>query len=96
MFIHEKMPEIRSSALLWTTTHKKDSSLGVSKKEGHEADFYPQGMAALYPSVLLLWCACMLWSIGIGGVLSSADISSNVVDISRGFEDLIPSMFEEL
>lgn len=29
-------------------------------------------------------------------VLSSADISSNVVDISRGFEDLIPSVFEEL
>jgi len=29
-------------------------------------------------------------------VLSSADISSNVADISRGFEDLIPSVFEEL
>lgn len=29
-------------------------------------------------------------------VLSSTDISSNVVDISRGFEDLIPSVFEEL
>lgn len=28
-------------------------------------------------------------------VLSSTDISSNVVDISRGFEDLIPSVFEE-
>lgn len=29
-------------------------------------------------------------------VLSSSDISSNAVDISRGFEDLIPSVFEEL
>lgn len=29
-------------------------------------------------------------------VLRSTDISSNVVDISRGFEDLIPSVFEEL
>ncbi len=29
-------------------------------------------------------------------VLSSTDIFSNVVDISRGFEDLIPSVFEEL
>lgn len=29
-------------------------------------------------------------------VLSSTDISSNVVDISRGFEDLIPSVFDEL
>lgn len=29
-------------------------------------------------------------------VLGSTDISSNVVDISRGFEDLIPSVFEEL
>lgn len=29
-------------------------------------------------------------------VLGSADISSNVADISGGFEDLIPSVFEEL
>lgn len=29
-------------------------------------------------------------------VFSSTDISSNVVDISKGFEDLIPSVFEEL
>lgn len=29
-------------------------------------------------------------------ILSSTDISSNVADISRGFEDLIPSVFEEL
>lgn len=34
-------------------------------------------------------CVCVF-------VLGSTDISSNVADISRGFEDLIPSVFEEL
>lgn len=41
-------------------------------------------------------CVCMLVQRVFECVLSFTDISSIVVDISRGFEDLIPSMFEEL
>lgn len=38
----------------------------------------------------------MLPDVCFACVLRSTDISSNVVDISRGFEDLIPPVFEEL
>lgn len=41
-------------------------------------------------------CVCVCHILADLCFLSSTDISSNVVDISRGFEDLIPSVFEEL
>lgn len=65
--------------------------------------FHPQDETALYHVAFLAtvlsasaWvCAHFGWCVFVC-VLSPTDISSNVVDISRGFEDLIPSVFEEL
>lgn len=59
--------------------------------------FHPQDLTARYHVSILATeheclCVCMCWLC----VLRSTDISSNVVDISWGFEDLIPSVFEEL
>lgn len=60
-------------------------------------------MTALYHvaflATVLSASACVCESLGrrmFACVLSSTDISSNAVDISRGFGDLIPSVFEEL
>lgn len=105
MFIHVKMQRIRTSTLLGinTTRGMQWFSLEIWRNEGDEADFrhrtWLSYITFAFLAMVLSASACVCARSGrcvFACVLSLTDISSNVVDISRGFEDLIPSVFEEL
>lgn len=102
MLIHVKIPWMIASTLLGiNTSSSNDPHLSFVKMKEMKL-ISPTGHDCLISRCLLLpgclgmsACVCVQALVGVC-VLSSTDISSNVVDISRGFEDLIPSVFEEL
>ncbi|KAM7424004.1 hypothetical protein PAMA_000389 [Pampus argenteus] len=83
----------------WKTTVTKSNPSEGKKRERERVGEgkKKEGVNGLF---LSLWERGMCWkgykSTRSDCTISSTDISSNVADISRGFEDLISSVFEEL